>query len=73
MKIALKVLGELLGAAIGAAILWASLPLFLIVLSAAGAFFEAYGVFVLLCFPLYIVIYIGRAFYEEYKDRKARI
>lgn len=73
MKKVLRFLGELLGAAIGAAILWASLPLFLIALSAAGAFFETYGVLVILCFPLYIAIKLGQALYEYYKERKARV
>lgn len=70
MKI-LKVLGELLGAAIGAAILWASIPLFIIVLSAAGAFFEAYLALIIYAFPLFAVLYIGNAFWKEYKERKA--
>ncbi len=71
MKV-LKFLGELFGAAIGAVILWASIPLFIIVLSAAGAFFEAYLVLIIYAFPLFIVLYIGNIFWQAHKERKAR-
>jgi membrane protein implicated in regulation of membrane protease activity len=70
MKI-MNALGELLGAAIGAAILWSSVPLFIIVLSAVGAFFEAYLALVIYAFPLFILIYYGKIFYDDYKKRKA--
>lgn len=67
----LNFLGEFLGAAIGAAILWLSVPLFIIVLSAAGAFFEAYLALVIYAFPLFVLIYYGKFFYDDYKKRKA--
>jgi len=68
----LEVLGKFLGAAIGAAILWASIPIFIIVLSAAGAFFEIWFALIIYAFPLFVVLYIGNAFWQEYKERKAR-
>jgi hypothetical protein len=71
MKV-LRFLGQLLGAAIGAAILWASMPLFIIVLSAVGAFFEAYMVFVIVMFPVFIVASVIIAIYESRKRRKVR-
>jgi hypothetical protein len=71
MKV-LKFLGELIGAAIGAVILWATLPLIIIALIAACAFFEAYFTLVIYAFPLFIVLYIGHAFWKDYKERKAR-
>ncbi len=69
MKI-LNIVGELLGAAIGAAILWLSIPIFIIVLSAAGAFFEAYLALVIYAFPLFVLVYIGKVFYDYKKERQ---
>lgn len=67
----MNVLTNLLGAAIGAAILWASLPLFIVTLSAAGFILEAIGIMIFASFPLYILASIGIAIYQGIKERRA--
>lgn len=64
----MKLLAEFAGAAIGAAILWLSIPLFIIAFSAIGAVLEGYGILVFLCLPLYVVLSLC---YQEYTERKA--
>lgn len=68
----MKLLGQLLGAAIGAAILWLSMPVFIFVLSLVGAFFELYLVFIIVMFPVFIVLYIGNEVYKSRQRDKAR-
>ncbi|WP_040683204.1 hypothetical protein [Thermosinus carboxydivorans] len=72
MKKLLKFLGTLAGAAIGSAILWLTLPLLIILLSAAGAFFEIWLAVVIYGFPIFIVASIAGAIWQEYKKRKAK-